>query len=132
MVIELMIFHGETTQTHHKSGYGKIDCDAYCEKLCAPLGSGFEACYAGCLLTCRHPPKSVPDVVRRCTSTCIQSTCSKYFHSGNTLLRYIRYINIYARKYLLSFEWSFVADVNTLEQCIAKECIGKCALGAQN
>ena len=99
MVIELIIFHGETTQTQNNSGYGIKDtpCDAYCQKICAYAGDGFEACYAGCLLVC-DPPKSVPDVVKRCTSTCIQSTCSKYIHSGNTNLLiklYVIYQYIY-------------------------------------
>ena len=100
MVIELIIFYGETTdETHNNSGYGNKEsaCDAYCQKICSMPPDDFGACYAVCLLTCQDPPKSVPDVVKRCTSTCIQSTCSKYLHSGNTLLTklYVIYQYIY-------------------------------------
>ncbi|KAK1378566.1 hypothetical protein POM88_025310 [Heracleum sosnowskyi] len=104
IVIELIVVNAETIPTHNNRSYGNKDsaCDAYCEKICALAGDGFDACYSGCLLTCHNPPKSIPDVVKKCIPTCIQSACSKYFGS----------------------------DVNTLEQCMAKECIEKCLHGA--
>lgn len=57
-------------------------CQLLCALKCVGAGILGPVCFATCLLQCCDPPV-VSDTIRKCTSTCAQSTCSKYAASGN-------------------------------------------------
>ena len=57
-------------------------CIITCTAMCKGKGWQTPICLAKCLLNCKDTP-TVSNDVRVCTSTCAQSTCSKFIDSGN-------------------------------------------------
>lgn len=59
------------------------ECAVYCSLKCTFFsGKARALCIVLCMLGCKRPPQS--QSVVNCTSTCAESTCSKYYNSGNS------------------------------------------------
>ena len=90
MVIELIIVDVRAT-THKNDNYIEkvsLGCIVTCTTTCSKIAEAFPVCMALCLLTCSKDPKSNSEAVKKCSTSCAQSVCSKY-GSGNSLFRYI-------------------------------------------
>ncbi|KAK1378571.1 hypothetical protein POM88_025315 [Heracleum sosnowskyi] len=100
IMFELLMVNVQATIHNNGSYENKISeaCLAKCIKSCWKGGVLPPLCLPACLIACGKTPESHSDDVIKCTSNCAQSTCSKYI----------------------------ISDVNSLEQCVAKECVGKC------
>lgn len=130
MVIELIVVNVGAVLTHNSGGYGEkisLGCIASCGVSCVKTGEFLPICLAACLLTCSKAPKLDSDAAKQCSTTCAQSVCSKYIGSGNSLFCYMYNTHICIYMYNITLtELRFIADINTLGQCVANECVDKC------
>ena len=85
IMIQLIMVNVVAT-THHNSGYdNKLSrkCLADCIKKCVQGGVLPPLCFPSCVIACS--PESHSDTAMKCTSNCVESTCSKYIGLGNYL-----------------------------------------------
>lgn len=66
---------------YEPSGFSPT-CIITCTAMCKGKGWRTPICLAKCLFNCKDAP-TVSHDVPVCTSTCAQSTCSKFVDSGN-------------------------------------------------
>lgn len=84
IMIELIMVTLGAATIYENNNVKKVSlgCIAKCAVSCIDTGEIMPVCMAACLLTCKGALNSDSPVVKRCTSTCAQSTCSKYI-GGN-------------------------------------------------
>ncbi|KAK1400636.1 hypothetical protein POM88_000241 [Heracleum sosnowskyi] len=88
----------------HDETFGiSTTCIVFCDVHCRGQGVYTPVCFVKCMFKCKLAPV-VSDDVRACTSTCAQSTCSKFSDS----------------------------DMNMLGKCVIDECAKKCIAQSRN
>ncbi|KAK1392326.1 hypothetical protein POM88_011382 [Heracleum sosnowskyi] len=88
LVLELVLI--ATAAPHINGGHDEKfsispTCILFCSAECKGQGFYTPICFVKCIFKCKLAPV-VSDDVRACTSTCAQSTCSKFSDSDMNML----------------------------------------------